>query len=27
VVEAKLDTNLRFGDHAAVMVEYEFDED
>lgn len=27
VVDAKLDTSLRFGDHAAVMVEYEFDED
>ena len=27
VVEAKLDTNLRFGDHAGVIIEYEFDEE
>ncbi|MFY9180364.1 MAG: exodeoxyribonuclease III [Venatoribacter sp.] len=27
VVEAKLDTNLRFGDHAAVMIEYELDDE
>ncbi|UTW47914.1 exodeoxyribonuclease III [Bacterioplanoides sp. SCSIO 12839] len=27
VVEAKIDNNLNFGDHAAVMIEYEFDED
>ncbi|WP_028292317.1 exodeoxyribonuclease III [Oceanobacter kriegii] len=27
VVDAKIDTNLQFGDHAAVMVEYEFDEE
>lgn len=27
VVDAKIDASLKFGDHAAVMVEYEFDED
>lgn len=27
VVDAKLDTNLRFGDHAGVIIEYEFDDD
>lgn len=27
VVEAKLDASLRFGDHAAVIIEYEFEED
>ncbi|ASP37707.1 exonuclease III [Bacterioplanes sanyensis] len=27
VVDAKIDTNLQFGDHAAVMVEYEFDDE
>lgn len=27
VVDAKLDASLRFGDHAAVMIEYEFDEE
>lgn len=27
VVEAKIDANLQFGDHAAVMVEYEFDDE
>lgn len=27
VVEAKLDSSLRFGNHAAVLVEYEFDDE
>lgn len=27
VVDAKLDASLRFGDHAAVMIEYEFDDE
>lgn len=27
VVEARIDTSLKFGDHAAVMVEYEFDDE
>lgn len=27
VVDAKLDTSLRFGDHAGVVIEYEFEEE